>query len=94
MRLQFKKNKVTVIGNVIGYQPNSWLIYCSRYVATNNYHKFKLLSVLLTNFYWKLDLSGTVYMQGTSTERNIFDVRETVRINEEIVPFIVAAHSL
>ena len=33
-------------------------------------------------------------MQGTSAERNIFYVRETVRINEEIVPFIVAAHSL
>ena len=50
--------------------------------------------VLLTFFYWKLDLSSTTYKQGISTKRNIFDVRETVRSNEDIVPFIVAAHSL
>ena len=34
--------------------------------------------VLLTYFFWKFNSSNTVYMQGTSTERNIFDVRETV----------------
>ena len=50
--------------------------------------------VVLTYFYWKLDLSSSVYMQGTSTERNIFDVRKTIRSNEDIVTFIVAAHSL
>ena len=50
--------------------------------------------VFLTYFYWKLDLSSTVYMQGTSTGRNIFDALATVRSNEDIVPFIVAAHSL
>ena len=50
--------------------------------------------VVLTYFYWKLDLSSSVYMQGTSTERNIFDVRKTIRSNEGIVTFIVAAHSL
>ena len=48
----------------------------------------------ITYFYWKLDLSSTVYMQGTSTERNIFDVQETVQSNEDIILFIVAAHSL
>ena len=47
-----------------------------------------------TYFYWKLCLSSTVYMQGTSTERKMFEVRETVRSKEEIVLFIVAAHSL
>lgn len=43
---------------------------------------------------WKIDLSSTVYMQGTSTERNIFDVRETIRRNKDIVPLLVVAHSL
>ena len=66
-------------------------------------HQFDIVSVicddtdvlvLLTYFYWKLDLSSTAFMQCISTERNIFDVRETVRSNEDIVPFIVAAHSL
>ena len=32
--------------------------------------------------------------QGTSAEQNIFDVRETVRSKEDIVPFIVAVHPL
>ena len=49
--------------------------------------------VLLTFFYWKLHLSSTMYKQGTSTVQNIFDVQETVRSNEDIVHFIVAAHS-
>ena len=35
-----------------------------------------------------------MYMQSTSTERDILDVRETVRSNEDIVHFVVAAHSL
>ena len=43
---------------------------------------------------WKTDLSSTVYMQGTSTEQNIFDVQETIRRNKDIVPLLVAAHSL
>ena len=42
---------------------------------------------------YSLDLSSAVYIQGASTERNNFDVRETVESNDDIVPFIVAAHS-
>ena len=33
-------------------------------------------------------------MQGTSTEQIIFDVQETIRRNKDIVPLLVAAHSL
>ena len=50
--------------------------------------------VLLPYFYWILDLSSTMYMQSTSTERDILHVRETVRSNEDIVHFLVAAHFL
>ena len=42
---------------------------------------------------YNLDLSSTVYIQGASNERNNFDVREIVRSNDDIVLFIVAAHS-
>ena len=38
--------------------------------------------ILPTYFYWKLNLSSTVYMQGVSTERNIFDIRETVTVHK------------
>ena len=33
-------------------------------------------------------------MQGTSSERSIYDIKETVEANKEIMPSIVAAHAL
>lgn len=53
--------------------------------------KDKDVLVILTYFYWKLDISSTVYMKGTSTEHNIFDVREAVPSKEDLFHFIVAA---
>lgn len=52
--------------------------------------KDKDVLVILTYFYWKLDISSTVYMKGTSTEQNIFDVREAVPSKEDLFHFIVA----
>ena len=40
--------------------------------------------ILLTYFCWKKDLSRTMYIPGTSTERS----------NEDIIPLIVAVHPL
>ena len=31
-------------------------------------------------------------MKGAITKRNIFEVRETVSSNQDIIPYIVAAH--
>ena len=53
--------------------------------------KDKDVLVILTYFYWKLDISSTVYRKGTSTEQNIFDVREAVPSKEDLFHFIVAA---
>ena len=52
------------------------------------------LLVLLCYFFWKLHLSCKVYMQGTSSERIIYDIKETVEANKEIMPSIVSAHAL
>ena len=50
--------------------------------------------VLLCYFGWKLALNCQVYMSGTSEGRNIYDIKETVKSNKTIIPFIVSAHAL
>ena len=50
--------------------------------------------LLITYFYKKLGLQANVFMEATSGERSIVDIGLTVKANEEIIPSILAAHSV
>ena len=47
--------------------------------------------VLLLYFYWKLDIKTIIFMQATSNERKVIDIRD-LEI-ENIIPYILAAHA-
>ena len=50
--------------------------------------------VLLLYFYIKQSLSTTVFLEGTSSNRNVIDIRKTAEKEKDVVPSLLAAHTL
>ena len=50
--------------------------------------------LLLVHFYHKENIEAEVFVQATSGERTTINIKETVRLHESIVPYLLAAHAL
>ena len=50
--------------------------------------------VLLLHFYIEQSLSATVFFEETGSNRNVIDIRKTAEKQKDVVPSLLAAHSL
>ena len=50
--------------------------------------------VLLLHFYIEQSLSATVFFEETGSNRNVTDIRKTAEKQKDVVPSLLAAHSL
>ena len=50
--------------------------------------------MLLVHFYHKESMEAEVFMQATSGERSMMNIKETASLYESIVPYLLAAHAL
>ena len=50
--------------------------------------------VLLLHFYIEQSLSTTVFLEGTGSNRNVFDIGKTAEKQKDVVPSLLAAHAL